>query len=220
MTDRISTADLKRMFAEAARCLRDQHQYLSRLDSVAGDGDHGVAMLRTAEQVEAAAQDRSLQSPRALLKDGGWRILSVDGGASSALLGAFFTGMADAAGESDLDCQSLAAIFESGMNAVFKQTRARPGDKTMVDALAPAVAAIRAAAASGAPPTAALQQAAAAARAGAESTQALVARYGRAKFQGEKTLGHTDAGAASMALLFHGFSLALAPQQEMDHGGH
>ncbi len=220
MTERISTADLKRMFSEAARCLRDQHQQLSQLDSVAGDGDHGVAMLRTAEQVEAAAQDESSQSPRAFLRDSGGRVLSVDGGASTALLGAFLTGMADAAGESDLDCEMLAAIFESGMNAVSKQTRARPGDKTMVDALAPAVAAIRAAAVSGAPVADTLQQAAAAACAGAESTKALVARYGRAKFQGEKTLGHTDAGAASMALLFHGFCLAFTAQGEMDHGGH
>jgi phosphoenolpyruvate---glycerone phosphotransferase subunit DhaL len=220
MTGRISTADLKRMFAEAARCLREQHQRLSQLDSIAGDGDHGVAMLRTAEQMEAAAQDEASQSPGAFLRDGGGRVLNVDGGASTALLGAFFTGMADAAGESDLDCEMLAAIFESGMNAVLKQTRARPGDKTMVDALAPAVAATRAAAASGAPVANALEQAAAAARAGAESTELLVARYGRAKFQGQKTLGHMDAGAASVALLFHGFSLAFAAQQEMDHGGH
>lgn len=219
MSDRISTADLKRMLAEAARCLRGQQQYLCELDSVAGDGDHGVSMLRTSEQLEAAALDASSQSPRALLKDGGWRVLSVDGGASSALLGAFFTGMADAAGESDLDCESLAAIFESGLNAVLKQTRARPGDKTMVDALAPALVALRSAAASGAPPADALEQAANAARAGAESTKALVARYGRAKLQGEKTLGHTDAGAASMALLFQGFSHAFAAQREMNHGG-
>ncbi len=220
MTDRVSTADLKKMFAQAARCLREQHPYLTQLDSVAGDGDHGIAMLRTAEQVEAAAQDECTQSPQALLTECGWRVLSVDGGASTALLGAFLTGMADAAGQCDLDCEALAAIFESGLNAVLKQTRARPGDKTMVDAVAPAVAAIRSAAASGAPVAAALKQAAAAARAGAESTKTLVARYGRAKFQGDKTLGHADAGAASMALLFHGFSLAFTAQQEMDHGGY
>jgi dihydroxyacetone kinase-like protein len=220
MTDRISTADLKRMLAEAARRLREQHEVLSQLDSVAGDGDHGIAMLRIAEQLEAAAQDAASPSPRALLEDAGWKVLGVDGGASSALLGTFFTGMAAAAGESDLDCEVLAAIFESGMNAVLKQTKARPGDKTMVDALAPAVSALRAAAASGAPVPAALEQAAAAALAGAESTKALVARYGRAKFLGEKTLGHMDAGAASMALLFQGFSGAFTPQGEIHHGGH
>ena len=76
--------------------------------------------------------------------------------------------MADAAGETDFDCDTLAAIFESGMNAVLKQTKARPGDKTMVDALVPAVGALRAAAACGRPIPVALEQAAAAAHDGAE----------------------------------------------------
>jgi phosphoenolpyruvate---glycerone phosphotransferase subunit DhaL len=220
MTDRISIADLKRMLAEAARRLREQREVLTQLDSVAGDGDHGVTMLRTAEQMEAALQGATSQSPAVLLKDCGWRVLSVDGGASSALLGTLFTGMAGSAGEFDLDCGALAAIFESGMNALLKQTKARPGDKTMVDALAPAVAALRAAAACGKPIPVALEQAAAAAHDGAESTKALVARYGRAKFQGEKTLGHIDAGAASMALIFRGFSEAFQAQTEIHHGGY
>ena len=221
MTDRISTADLKRMFAEAAQCLREQQQHLCQLDSVAGDGDHGVSMLRTSEQMEAAALDAASQSPRALLKDGGWRVLSVDGGASSALLGAFFTGMADAAGESDLDCEISGRDFRIGPE------RSAETDAGRDLAIRPwwmrwrrRSSRIRSAAASGAPVADALEQAADAARAGAESTKALVARYGRAKLQGEKTLGHTDAGAASMALLFHGFSHAFAAQQEMDHGGH
>jgi dihydroxyacetone kinase-like protein len=176
-------------------------------------------MLRAAEQLEAAAGDVSLESPAALLKDGGWKLLSIDGGASSALLGTFIGGMGDAAGEADLDCRSLAIVFEAGMKALFKQTKARPGDKTMVDAIAPAVAALKQAADAGATIADALEQAAAAAARGAESTKALVARYGRAKFQGDKTLGHADAGARSIALLFHGFSQAFQEQAEINHGG-
>ena len=214
MSERITASDLARMLVAAAQCLRERHEYLSQLDSVAGDGDHGTTMLRSAEQMDAAAQDASLETPGALLKDTGWRVLSVDGGASSALLGTFLTGMGEAAGEDDLDCAALAAVFESGLNALFKQTKARPGDKTMVDALAPAVAAIRSAAQAGNSIAAALRDAAAAAETGAESTKALVARYGRARLLGEKTLNHADAGASSIALIFHGFSQPFLAQRE------
>ncbi len=220
MTDRISTSDLKTMLAEAALCLRGQCGHLSQLDSVAGDGDHGTTMMRIAEQLEAAAEDEASQSPAALLRNCGWKVLNVDGGASSALLGTFFRGMGEGGGEDDPDCEALAGIFESGMDALLKQTKARAGDKTMVDALAPAVGAFRSAAAAGKSIPAALEDAAAAARAGADATKALVARYGRAKFLGEKTLGHADAGATSIALLFHGFSDVFAAKREMDHGGY
>ncbi len=220
MTDRITTSDLKAMLIAAAHCLREQREHLSQLDSVAGDGDHGTTMIRIAEQLELTAGDASLQSPAASLKNCGWNVLSVDGGASSALIGTFFQGLADAAGEDDLDCEALAYTFESGMNVLLRQTRARMGDKTLVDALAPAVAALRAAAEAGKSVSAALQDAAAASRTGADSTKALVAHYGRARLLGEKTLGHADAGATSVALLFQGFSEALAAKREMDHGGH
>lgn len=220
MTDRITTSDLKAMLIAAARCLREQREHLSQLDSVAGDGDHGTTMLRVAEQLEVAAGDASSQSPAALLKNCGWNVLSVDGGASSALLGTFFKGMGDAAGEDDPDCEALAGIIEAGMNAMLKQTKAKVGDKTMVDALAPAVDALREAAATGKSLPVALEDAAAAARAGADATEKLVARYGRARLLGEKTLGHADAGATSVALLFHGFSEALVAKREIDHGGH
>lgn len=220
MTDRINTAGLRSMLVEAARCLREHCDHLSELDSVAGDGDHGTTMLRVAEQLEFAAEDASALNPGVLLSSCGWKILGVDGGASSALLGTFFKGMGEGAGDEDPDCGELAGIFESGMNALLKQTKARAGDKTMVDALAPAVAALHAAATKGESIPAALEGAAEAARAGADSTKTLVAHYGRARLLGERTLGHADAGATSMALLFHGFSEALAARREMDHGRH
>jgi dihydroxyacetone kinase-like protein len=105
----------------------------------------------------------------------------------------------------EIGASDLAAIFEAGLASVQKQTKAQPGDKTLMDALVPAVAALRAAADSGKSVTEAMSDAAAAARAGAETTRDLTARYGRAKFLGEKTLGHQDPGATSMSLLFEGF---------------
>lgn len=190
----IGKDELTLMFRGAAARIRDQHRRLSELDCIAGDGDHGSTMLRVVEQLECA----SGATPAELLRDAGWRILGVDGGASSSLLGTFFSGMAE-------DCGDLAAACESGLAAVRRQTRAQPGDKTMMDALVPAVRELRAG--SG------LRGAAEAARAGADSTRGLVARHGRAKYLGEKTRGHEDPGAESIALLFEGFYRGLAGQE-------
>jgi phosphoenolpyruvate---glycerone phosphotransferase subunit DhaL len=218
MNDRVTTSELKQMLLHAAQCLRSQAEELSRLDSVAGDGDHGTTMLRVAEQFEAAVNDPLSQNPAALLRTCGWKVLNVDGGASSALFGTFFKGMGDGAGEGDPDCAALAEILASGLNSILKQTRARTGDKTMIDALEPAVEAVGKTAAAGDEIPAALESAAAAALEGADRTKALVARYGRAKFLGEKTLGHADAGATSVALIFQGFSQALMARRETNHG--
>lgn len=203
------------MFTHAAEEIRREHSYLSELDSVAGDGDHGTTMLRVAERLEAAAGANAPEDLSNLLRDAGWSVMGVDGGASSALLGTFFAGMADAAmGETSMDCTQVAKAFEGGLAAVAKQTKAQPGDKTMMDALMPAVSAISVAAASGKTVVEAFETAASAARTGADSTKDMVARYGRAKFLGEKTRGSPDAGAASVALLFQGFYAGLALERK------
>jgi dihydroxyacetone kinase-like protein len=103
----------------------------------------------------------------------------------------------------------MAAMFEAGLTALRKQTKARPGDKTMMDAMVPAILALRAAADAGKSVIQSLHDASAAAKAGAEATRNLTARHGRAKFLGEKTRGHLDPGAASISLMFEGFCSAL-----------
>jgi dihydroxyacetone kinase-like protein len=137
----------------------------------------------------------------------GWNVLGADGGASSSLLGAFFLGMADSPekGACSLDCTGLANAFHAGLRNVQEQTKALPGDKTMMDALVPAVEGFVAATGSGGNINGALREAALAARNGAEATRLLTARYGRAKLLGEKTRGHVDPGAMSIALIFEGF---------------
>jgi phosphoenolpyruvate---glycerone phosphotransferase subunit DhaL len=206
MSGRIGKTELRNMFAQAAACIRSEHQRLTELDSVGGDGDHGTTMLRAAEQMELWSDVSGTESLPGLLKAAGWRVLSVDGGASSSLLGTFFAGMGDVPLDGDsMDCPALAQAFEAGLRAVSRQTKAKPGDKTMMDALTPAVAAASAAAQAGKTIPEALQDAALAARLGAESTRDLVARYGRARSLGERTRGHPDAGATSIALIFKGF---------------
>ena len=206
MRDGITRADFSRMIAGAAALIRAQHVMLSELDSASGDGDHGTTMLRAVERLEGCFTAGDPQDLAACLRQAGWSILGVDGGASSSLLGIFFGGMADAAaGGALIGAQDLAAMFEAGLAAVRKQTKAQPGDKTMMDALVPAVTALRAAADDDKSVVEALRDAASAARTGAELTRNFTARYGRAKFLGEKTRGHQDPGATSMSLLFEGF---------------
>ena len=206
MTDAVTKSDFARMIAGAAAAIRAQHAMLSDLDCASGDGDHGATMLRAVDRLEAAFAPGGPEDLKTCLENAGWNVLGVDGGASSSLLGVFFGGMADArACSAPADASGLAAIFEAGLAALRKQTKAQPGDKTMMDALVPAVAALRAAADAGKSVSEALCDAAAAARAGAEATRNFTARYGRAKFLGEKTRGHADPGATSMGLLFEGF---------------
>jgi phosphoenolpyruvate---glycerone phosphotransferase subunit DhaL len=202
----IGKTEFANMFAQAAACIRSEHQRLTELDSVGGDGDHGTTMLRAAEQMEDWTDKSAAQSLTDSLKAAGWRVLGVDGGASSSLLGTFFAGMAGVELAQDaMDCKDLAQSFQAGLRAVSRQTKARAGDKTMMDALMPAVDAVSAAAAAGKSISQALDDAALAAKSGADSTRDLVARYGRARSLGERTRGHPDAGATSIALIFRGF---------------
>ena len=195
------------MLGAAAEQIRANHEMLSELDSHGGDGDHGTTMVRAMAQLEKGITDAPAEELKALFHSVGWAIMGVDGGATGPLLGAFFMGMADAAeGSEALDAEGLAAAFESGLASVRKYSKAQVGDKTMMDALMPAVDAARAAAESGADTAAALRHVAEAAERGAESTKALQARFGRAKYIGEGSIGVQDAGATSMWLLFKGFS--------------
>jgi len=214
MSDVICISDLRRMFTEAAELIRREQDMLSRLDCIGGDGDHGATMVRAMEVLESEMNAGSEKPLNTRLKDAGWGVLGVGGGASSALLGTFIAGMGDADLGGESDCKRLAASFAGGLRAVEKQTRARPGDKTMMDALVPAVQAVEAAANSGEPIARAMELARDAARTGAEATKDMIAKFGRAKFLGENTRGSADAGATSIALLFQGFSTALAEHKE------
>ncbi|MFN7993875.1 MAG: dihydroxyacetone kinase subunit DhaL [Bryobacteraceae bacterium] len=220
MSQDIGVAELGEMFRNAAALIRERHKHLSELDCVAGDGDHGSTMLRAVEQLERAAANNPV-GPRELLRDAGWNVMGVDGGASSALVGTFFAGMADVPGEgASLDSSQVVAAFECGLAAVRRQTKAQPGDKTMMDALVPAIQELSEAVAEGAGVAGALQRAVEAAQAGAEATRAMTARFGRAKYQGEKTLGHPDPGAVSIALIFEGFYRGLRePKGEVSNAG-
>jgi len=202
--------ELVAMLRGAIAEVREHQATLSELDSVGGDGDHGTTMARAMANMEKAIAECSSGHMKDLLFDVGWAIMGVDGGATGPLFGSLFMGMSEAVGDSDaLDAQALAAMFEGGLAAVEAQTKARVGDKTMMDALVPAVRALREAADADKEIAECLLAAADAAAQGALSTKDLPTRFGRAKNIGERTIGHQDPGATSVSLIFRGFSEAL-----------
>ncbi len=207
MSTSIDFKGLTAMLLASVEQIRANHEHLGQLDSHGGDGDHGTTMLRAMENLEKAtraAQDKAEIGP--LLGDVAWAVMGTDGGATGPLFGSFFMGMSSAApAENNLNGTALAAMFAAGLASLQKQTKAQVGDKTIVDALVPAITAMEEAASAGGDVTTILRQGATAAAAGAESTKNIEARFGRAKNAGEKSLGHEDPGAVSASLLFKGF---------------
>ena len=202
MTDTIDTAGLIRWLAEFARLVGEQREQLTALDAAIGDADHGSNMDRGMSAVTAALPGLDAESPAGLLKKVASTLISTVGGASGPLYGTFFLRMATATGPVDsLDGPAFAKALRAGVDGVVARGKAEPGDKTMFDALAPAVDALDEALASGTALDEALYGAARAAAEGRDATIPLVARKGRASYLGERSAGHQDPGATSAALL-------------------
>ena len=187
---------MKRFAAEVA----ENRAYLTRLDGDIGDGDHGTnmdrGMKKVIERLEAADGD----DIGASLKDVGMALVSSVGGAAGPLYGTLFMQMGQsAAGKSELDLAGFTEALDAGVQGVIKRGKAERGDKTMLDALGPALDTLKEA--GGDDVAGALSRAADAAREGMEATVPLVARKGRASYLGERSAGHQDPGATSSHLL-------------------
>jgi dihydroxyacetone kinase-like protein len=193
--------------AEVAR----NRDLLTRLDAAIGDADHGANLDRgTSAAVSALAGDAAL-SPGTLLKTMGMTLVSSVGGASGPLYGSLFLRMAGSAGDADsLDAPAFAATLRAGLDGVVARGRAQAGDKTMYDALSPACDALDYAVAAGNDLGHALSLATAAADAGRNATIPMLARKGRASYLGERSVGHQDPGATSVALLISTAARALS----------
>ncbi|WP_024356983.1 dihydroxyacetone kinase subunit DhaL [Leucobacter chironomi] len=202
MTNTITVDTLTRWLTGFADRVAEQREYLTELDSAIGDADHGANMARgMAAVVDKIGQDPAATAD-ALLKTAGMTLVSSVGGASGPLYGTFFLRMGASAGAvAELDAAALGAALRAGSEGVLQRGKAEPGDKTMVDAMLPALDAYDAAAASGSLGDA-LAAASAAAAEGRDATEPLVARKGRASYLGERSAGHIDPGSASTALLF------------------
>lgn len=206
----MDTAALARWIREFARVVAANKGLLTQLDSAIGDADHGSNMDRGMTAVVAALDDELPSSAAAMLKQVGMTLVSTVGGASGPLYGTFFLRMATAAGDAEsLDGPAFATAIRAGVDGVVQRGKAQAGDKTMLDALAPAVAALDEALAGGARLDEALRVATDAAGAGRDATTAMPARKGRASYLGERSVGHQDPGATSAALLVAAAATAL-----------
>jgi len=202
MTDTVDSAYLAAWLREFDRLTTENAQYLTDLDAAIGDADHGLNMDRGMTAVVAKLDENTAAGPAALCKLVATTLISSVGGAAGPLYGTLFLRMAPALGaDAAVDATTFATALRAGVDGVVARGRAEPGDKTMVDALLPAVDALDAALAAGAGLAEALRQAADAAAAGRDATLPLVARKGRASYLGERSAGHLDPGAASSAML-------------------
>jgi dihydroxyacetone kinase-like protein len=176
---------------------------LTRLDRDIGDGDHGENLARGFTAVLAKLDAGAPDTPGAVLKLVATTLISTVGGASGPLFGTAFLRASTAVKDAPtLDAATVVAALAAARDGVVARGKAEPDDKTMVDALTPAVNAAReAAGADGASVAAVLRAAASAATAGAEATIPLQARKGRASYLGERSIGHKDPGATSTAYL-------------------
>lgn len=195
----IGSAELAELIAAVAREVADQRERLNRLDAKLGDGDHGTsisaAFVLAVEQIGVLDQPEPAEIWLATAK----ALMNGMGGASGALFGTLFLkGVAAARGKGRLTKGDVEAMWRAGLDGVKGRGKAGVGDKTMVDALQPAVEAF----AAGEDFAGAWRAAADAARVGAEASAAMIARQGRAKFLGERSIGHRDAGATTIALMF------------------
>ncbi|MGH3828872.1 MAG: dihydroxyacetone kinase subunit DhaL [Pseudonocardiaceae bacterium] len=198
----VDAASLAWWIREFRRAIVVNKGLLTRLDSAIGDGDHGINLDRGFAVVVAALDSQLPEHASELLRDVAMTVMSAVGGASGALYGTFFLRMATAAGaQRSLSALEFARVLRAGLDGVCQRGKVAAGDKTMVDALAPAIDALDVALAGGAGLGAALRSAAAAAEAGRDATALLPARGGRASFLGERSVGHQDPGATSAALL-------------------
>jgi dihydroxyacetone kinase-like protein len=206
----ISTADLARFVALYGERLREARPYLTELDSAIGDGDHGINMARGFGAVNGQLAEMAGGDAGALFKQVGMKLISTVGGASGPLYGTFFLRLGTALGEgTEVAPSQLVAALRAGLEGVVARGKAEPGDKTMVDAMAPAVGALESQA--NGDWAAALDAAAQAAAQGRDQITPLVARKGRASYLGERSAGHQDPGATSTTMLFEALRDALRP---------
>jgi dihydroxyacetone kinase-like protein len=183
--------------------IEEHRAELVRLDTAIGDGDHGTNMDRGMRKALASVETLEGDDIGAALKAVGMALVSSVGGAAGPLYGTLFLQMGTAAAGTDsLDVAGFADALDAGVKGVQARGRAEPGDKTMVDALVPAVAALREAAAAGdSSMSEAAARAAAAAEEGMKATISMEAKKGRASYLGPRSVGHQDPGATSSYLL-------------------
>jgi dihydroxyacetone kinase-like protein len=196
----LSLQQTEQLFIKVADDIIANQEVLTEADRAIGDSDHGVGMARGFAAVKEELANNTASDLEELLKAVGTNLMMTIGGAAGAIYGTFFRSAGEnLAGVQVLDSEALYSMLADGLAGVQARGKAQPGDKTMVDVLAPAVEV--AAEMQTADLVESLNAVAAAAYEGMESTKGMVATVGRAKTLGERSLGHPDPGAVSMYLI-------------------
>lgn len=199
MTDRKKVVDI---LLAMAKVLEENKEFLTDLDNVIGDGDHGINMARGFSEVEKQADALSQKDIGTILKTVGMTLVSKVGGSSGPLYGTAFMKAGVAIGAKDtMDVNDFLNALEVGIEGVKMRGKSTTGEKTMLDAMVPALEAMKVEQAAGASVKEVLDAGAAAAEAGVEATKPLVATKGRASYLGERSIGHQDPGATSFAMM-------------------
>ena len=202
MDENVTTAVLDEWVHRFAHLVAENRDYLTELDAAIGDADHGSNMDRGMKAAVAALDASPPATAGALFSKVGMTLVSTVGGASGPLFGTLFLRIGGTLGDAaTTSAPQLAAALRAGLGGVVDRGKAGPEDKTMYDALAPAVDALDAALADGADLAAGLKDASDAAAAGRDATTPMLARKGRASYLGERSVGHQDPGATTVALL-------------------
>ena len=212
----VTTAQIYGWLERYAGIVAEQKQYLTGLDAAIGDGDHGINMDRGFQTVLVKLAPVRDKDAGTLLKTTGMALVGSVGGAGGPLYGTFFLRAGAALdGKAEVSDKDLVGALEAGLKGVVERGKANRNDKTMVDALAPAIERARQYVDEGAPLEGALAAAADAAEEGMKATIPLKALKGRASYLGDRSIGHQDPGATSSYLMLRALSdsLASVPQQ-------
>jgi phosphoenolpyruvate---glycerone phosphotransferase subunit DhaL len=202
MTDDVTTAALGAWVRRFAELIAQERDHLTELDSAIGDADHGTNMDRGMKAAVAALDELGSAGAGPTITKVGMTLVSTVGGASGPLYGTLFLRMGTTLGGlSAVPPEQVGAALRAGLEGVVARGKAQAEDKTMYDALAPAVDALEDGLKDGLPLGEALGRARDAAEAGRDATIPMLARKGRASYLGERSVGHQDPGATSVALL-------------------
>ena len=205
----IDRGTCKAMLRESARLMLEQADRLSDIDSKFGDGDHGITITKIAKLMDERAEAWDEESIKDFLDDLGMAAMAVRGGSAGPLYGTLISGLGAQLGddENELSADAARRMFAGCLAEMQDITNAQVGDKTMMDALIPAVEAIQACPSDDIKEI--LEAGAKAALAGAASTVEMKANFGRARNYGERSVGYADSGATSWSCMFESFAQAL-----------
>ncbi len=198
----ITSSDVVKWLRLVATTLKENSDYLTELDSAIGDADHGINMKRGFEKVESKLDAMVDKDIGTILKTAGMSLIGSVGGASGPLYGTFFIEAGkEVAGKDSIGINEFAALIKRGLQGILKIGKAQRGDKTMVDALIPAIEALETAIKGGSKIHDALKSMVEAAHTGMKNTIPMLAKKGRASYLGDRSIGHQDPGATSLYLI-------------------